>query len=101
MPKAISAAQQTKYRQQVKTLINDTVLPEYQAFYDFFTQEYMANCRTTAGISSVKGGDDYYQYLIEYYTTTNLSADEIHQTGLDEVARIRKEMQQIIKEVGF
>ncbi len=101
MPKAISAAQQTKYRQQVKTLITDTVLPEYQAFYDFFMQEYMANCRTTAGISSVKGGDDYYQYLIEYYTTTNLSADEIHQTGLDEVARIRKEMQQIIKEVGF
>ncbi len=101
MPKAISAAQQTKYRQQVKTLITDTVLPEYQAFYNFFTQEYMTNCRTTAGISSVKGGDDYYQYLIEYYTTTNLSADEIHQTGLDEVARIRKEMQQIIKEVGF
>ena len=101
MPKAISAAQQTKYRQQVKALITDTVLPEYQAFYNFFTQEYMTNCRTTAGISSVKGGDDYYQYLIEYYTTTNLSADEIHQTGLDEVARIRKEMQQIIKEVGF
>ena len=101
MPKAISAAQQTKYRQQVKTLISDTVLPEYQAFYDFFTKEYMTNCRTTAGISSVKGGDDYYQYLIEYYTTTQLSADEIHQTGLDEVARIRKEMQQIIKQVGF
>ncbi len=101
MPKAISAAQQTKYRQQVKTLINDTVLPEYQAFYDFFTKEYMTNCRTTAGISSVKGGEDYYQYLIEYYTTTQLSADEIHQTGLDEVARIRKEMQQIIKQVGF
>lgn len=101
MPKTISAAAQEKYRQQVKTLIVDTVLPEYQAFYDFFTQEYMTNCRTTAGISSVKGGDDYYQYLIEYYTTTNLSADEIHQIGLDEVKRIRQEMQQIIKEVGF
>ncbi|KXJ57226.1 MAG: hypothetical protein AXW17_13060, partial [Colwellia sp. Phe_37] len=101
MPKAISAAQQTKYRQQVKTLITDSVLPQYQAFYDFFTQEYMANCRTTAGISSVKGGDDYYQYLIEYYTTTQLSADEIHQIGLDEVGRIRQEMQQIINAVGF
>ena len=66
MPKAISAAQQTKYRQQVKALITDSVLPQYQAFYDFFTQEYMANCRTTAGISSVKGGDDYYQYLIGF-----------------------------------
>jgi len=101
MPKAIAPAQQAKYRQQVKTLIKDTVLPEYQRFYDFFTQEYMTNCRTTAGISSVEGGDAYYQYLIEYYTTTNLTADEIHQTGLDEVSRIRQEMQKIITEVGF
>lgn len=101
MPTAIPPAQQSTYRQQVKNLIKNTVLPEYQAFYDFFTQEYMTNCRTTAGINSVKGGADYYQYLIEYYTTTDLTADEIHQTGLDEVKRIRQEMQTIIKAVGF
>jgi len=101
MPKAINPEQQEKYRQQVKALIKDTVLPEYQAFYDFFTKEYMTNCRTTAGISSVDGGEEYYQYLIEYYTTTNLSANEIHQTGLNEVSRIRQEMQKIIKAVGF
>ena len=101
MPKVISPAQQATYRQQVIVLIKDTVLPEYQAFYDFFTQEYMTNCRTTAGISSVEGGEDYCQYLIEYYTTTDLSAEAIHQTGLDEVKRIRQEMQGIIKDVGF
>ena len=101
MPKAITPAQQAKYRQQVKTLIKDTVLPEYQRFYDFFTEDYMTNCRTTAGISSVEGGEKYYQYLIEYYTTTTLTADEIHQTGLDEVSRIRQEMQEIITDVGF
>lgn len=101
MPKAISPNQQAQYRQQVRTLIKDTVIPEYQAFYDFFTQEYMTNCRTTAGIGSIKGGAEYYQYLIEYYTTTDLSADEIHQLGLDEISRIRQEMQQIMKAVGF
>ena len=101
MPKTISSSQQASYRQQVKTLIQETVIPEYQAFYDFFTQEYMTNCRQTAGISSVEGGAEYYQYLIEFYTTTDLSADEIHQMGLDEVSRIRQEMQRIIKEVGF
>ncbi|MBA6389947.1 DUF885 domain-containing protein [Colwellia sp. BRX10-3] len=101
MPKSILPTQQAQYRQQVKVLIKESVLPEYQAFYDFFTKEYMTNCRTTAGISSVEGGDDYYQYLIEYYTTTTLSADEVHQTGLDEVSRIRQEMQQIITAVGF
>lgn len=101
MPKAISPNQQAQYRQQVRTLIKDTVIPEYQAFYDFFTQEYMTNCRTTAGIGSIQGGAEYYQYLIEYYTTTDLSADEIHQLGLDEISRIRQEMQQIMKAVGF
>jgi uncharacterized protein (DUF885 family) len=101
MPAVISSTEQAQYRQQVKTLIKETVLPEYQAFYDFFTQEYMTHCRTIAGISSVEGGEAYYQYLIEYYTTTDLSADEVHQIGLDEVSRIRTEMQQIIKVVGF
>lgn len=101
MPISISPTQQSKYRQKVKTLIKEKVIPEYQKFYDFFTKEYMTNCREIAGISSVKGGDDYYQYLIEYYTTTNLTANEIHKIGLNEVSRIRQEMQQIIKEVGF
>lgn len=101
MPISISPTQQSKYRQKVKTLIKEKVIPEYQKFYDFFTKEYMTNCREIAGISSVKGGDDYYQYLIEYYTTTNLTANEIHKIGLDEVSRIRQEMQQIIKELGF
>ncbi|MEW6983755.1 DUF885 family protein [Colwelliaceae bacterium 6471] len=101
MPKAMSVSQQSDYRQKVKQLITDKVLPEYQAFFDFFTEEYMANCRKTPGISSVAGGKDYYQYLIEYYTTTELSADEIHNIGLTEVSRIRDEMQQIIKQVGY
>lgn len=101
MPTSISPTQQNDYRQKVKALIKDVVIPEYQRFYNFFTKQYMANCRKTAGISSIEGGDDYYQYLIEYYTTTKLSADKIHNIGLAEVSRIRQEMQQIIKEVGF
>ena len=101
MPANISKKRQSYYQKQVKSLIKNKVLPQYRAFYQFFTQQYMPKCRKIAGISSVKGGDKYYQYLIEFYTTTNLSADEIHQLGLTEIKRIRQEMQQIIKQVGF
>ncbi|MFT6901780.1 MAG: hypothetical protein ACJAXS_001979 [Colwellia sp.] len=77
------------------------MIPEYQKFYDFFTKEYMTNCRKNVGISLLKDGEEYYQYLIEFYTTTSMSAEEIHQLGLNEVARIRQEMDVIIKEVNF
>ncbi|MDG1750454.1 MAG: DUF885 domain-containing protein [Thalassotalea sp.] len=82
-------------------LIKETIIPEYQKFYEFFTQEYMASCRSEVGISELTGGKDYYKYLIEFYTTTDMTADDIHQLGLNEVKRIRTEMQAIIKDVGF
>ncbi|MEP4888840.1 MAG: DUF885 domain-containing protein [Aliiglaciecola sp.] len=101
IPARISEQVKGKLQQDAKQLIMQKVIPEYQKFYDFFTQQYMPNCRKTAGISSVDKGAEYYKYLIEYYTTTNMDAEEIHQIGLDEVARIRAEMQSIIEDVGF
>ncbi len=89
------------FKVKAKELIEQVVIPEYQKFYDFFTQQYMANCRTTAGISSVDGGAEFYQYLINYFTTTEMTAEEIHQLGIKEVSRIRQEMQKIIQQVGF
>ena len=101
LPNNFSDKDKSHYRKAAKQLIANKVIPEYQKFYDFFTQKYMTNCRKVAGINSVNGGDEYYKYLINYYTTTDLSADEIHQLGLDEVSRIRQEMQTIIKDLGF
>ncbi len=101
MPAKFSAKEKANYQQKAAALITSSVIPEYQVFYDFFTKEYMSKCRTDVGISSLKGGKDYYQYLIEYYTTTEMSADEIHNLGLNEVARIRKEMQMIIDDLNF
>jgi uncharacterized protein (DUF885 family) len=77
------------------------VIPQYQRFYDFFTKEYMPNCRQEVGITALENGQEYYQYLIRYHTTTDYSADQIHQLGLDEVARIRAEMNALIKQIGF
>jgi uncharacterized protein (DUF885 family) len=101
MPSKISAKDQQNYQVNVKQLISEKVIPEYKKLYQFFTQEYMTSCRDNVGISALKKGDDYYQYLIEYYTTTPMSADEIHNLGLSEVSRIRKEMEVIIKQLNF
>jgi uncharacterized protein (DUF885 family) len=101
MPSRMSASKKANYQQKAATLITEKVIPEYQKFYDFFTQKYMPNCRQNVGISPLKKGKEYYQYLIEFYTTTSMSADEIHTLGLSEVARIRQEMEIIIKKLNF
>ena len=101
MPSKVPASDIVKYQSKAAELITKKVIPEYQKFYDFFTQEYMTNCRETVGISPLQKGEEYYQYLIEFYTTTAMSADEIHNLGLREVSRIRQEMDLIIKEVKF
>jgi uncharacterized protein (DUF885 family) len=100
-PKSIPQDRRKEYKKRVANLINEKVLPEYQAFYDFFTTEYMPNCRKEVGITSVNGGKAYYDYLINFYTTTNMPAKDIHDIGLSEVKRIKAAMNTIIKGVNF
>jgi uncharacterized protein (DUF885 family) len=69
--------------------------------YDFMTTEYMAAGRTSSGIEDIPNGKAYYDYSIKLYTTTDMTADEIHQLGLREVARIAAKMEKVKKEVGF
>jgi uncharacterized protein (DUF885 family) len=84
-----------------KALIRNKVIPGYQALLDFFLSEYMPACRHTVGITSLDGGLDYYEYLIRYFTTTDMSPKEIHELGLSEVERIQSEMQAIIDKLQF
>lgn len=100
-PAQFSDKQKNEYLSKGKELIMNAVVPAYQDFYDFFSEEYMPECRTEAGIASLDGGDDYYAYTAEYYTTTDMSPKQIHELGLSEVERIYAEMQTIIKQVGF
>lgn len=68
----------------------------YQDFYDFFTQQYVPNAKTDIAAKTWPQGMDFYNDRIQHYTTTNLSAQEIHDIGLAEVARIRADMQKIV-----
>ncbi len=82
-------------------VINEKVIPALKSFNQFLKEEYIAKAREDIAITSVANGAEYYQSQVNYYTTLNLSADEIHQIGLNEVSRIRREMEQVIASSGF
>ena len=101
IPVNFSGSDKDRIIKAARNLISQTVIPEYQKFHTFFVEEYMTHCRKDVGVTALIGGAEYYQYLIQYYTTTNYTADEIHQLGLAEVSRIKTEMEAIIKKIGF
>ncbi|MEM0516082.1 DUF885 domain-containing protein [Pseudoalteromonas sp. YIC-827] len=86
---------------QAKEVIAQQVLPAYQNYYDFFVNTYRPGARETIGISNVPNGEAFYANRAKHYTTTQMTPKEIHELGLQEVKRIRGEMQAIIDELGF
>jgi len=101
IPESIAPAERKAIEQRGRTLIAEAVIPAYRDLYEFYTGEYAPNCREIEGITNVPGGPAYYAYLVQYFTTTNMSPDDIHELGLQEVARIREEMQAVIAGTGF
>jgi len=91
-----------RLRAEAASVIGDTVVPAYQEFLEFFTDEYMPGARDTLGASSLENGKAYYEDLTRFFTTLDDATPEgIHEIGLQEVARIRAEMEDIIRQVEF
>lgn len=88
-------------QKKAQRIIKNDVIASYKAYLAFFTEQYQTGARASIGISQTPNGKAFYKNRAQYYTTTNMSVDEIHQLGLSEVARIRAEMEEIIKEVDF
>ena len=82
-------------------LIKEQIIPSYKKLSDFLRTEYLPKARTTTGINAVPHGDQYYNFLVRYWTTTNKTPEEIYQTGLSEVKRIRGIMDSVKNAVGF
>ena len=87
--------------EEAKNLIISEINPAYEELNSFLKNEYLAKSRDSIGIGDVPGGKEHYEYLAKYFTTTNLTPDEIHQIGLDEIERIRTEMNEIIEQVNW
>jgi prolyl oligopeptidase len=101
MPGSITKKDQERLREAAIKTIEDTVVPAYRKLARYFEKTYLPATRETVGLSSLPNGSAWYEFLARRYTTTVMTPDEIHRTGLEEVKRIRGEMQQIIDELGF
>ncbi|MDN4501500.1 DUF885 domain-containing protein [Alteromonadaceae bacterium BrNp21-10] len=97
----ISASDQQRLQQQAIEIIGQQLVPAYKEFTQFFENQYLPACRDTHGVWDLPKGKEFYRYLVKYFTTTDLTPEEIHQIGLQEVARNRAEMDEVIAEVGF
>ena len=97
----LSSNEKNSLIEKAEELIVNKINPAYKQLNDFLIKEYLPQSRNSIGISGVPGGKEYYEYLTRYFTTTNLTPDEIHDLGLKEIKRIRSEMEDIIKKVEW
>ena len=99
-PAGIKPAEQERIKAEMLDTISKEVLPAYLRFARFLEVTYIPVARTDPGLSSLSDGAKYYQFLIRRTTTTNLTAEQIHQIGLDEVKRDEAEMLAIAQKLG-
>ncbi len=81
--------------------IGEDVIPGYRSFLEFMAKDYMPHARQTIGASEMPGGREYYEYLVRHFTTLDRTPEQIHSLGLEEVGRIRAEMDEVIRKTGF
>jgi len=99
-PDAVPETDRARLRTAYAEAIRDGIFPAYRRLRDFLQNEYLPHARDGIGLSSMQGGDRLYAHLIESNTTLRFSADQIHELGLREVARIRGEMDAIRRTAG-
>jgi uncharacterized protein (DUF885 family) len=101
LPASIPTALHSEYRAKALAVVRDKILPAQRTFADFLTREYVPAARPTLAWRSTPGGEQSYRFLVRQETTTDMTPDQIHQLGLEEVARIRGLMEKTIGETDF
>ena len=101
MDRSISQEDVDAIQAKAKNVIATKVIPAYLKLHQFFEDSYLPACRISIGIKDINNGKKYYEYLARKFTTTTLTPQEIHNIGLREVARIKTEMEAVIKEVKW
>ncbi len=100
-PAGTDSARWQALQQQASALISQQITPVYQQYLDFFTTQYVPGARDNIAAIALPDGAAFYQNRLEHYTTLKMTPQQVHQIGLQEVARIRAEMQQVIQQTGF
>lgn len=97
----ISSEERSRITSEYSSMITDKLKPKYIVLKNFLINEYLPACRMTSGIGDLPNGQETYNYLIKLHTTTNMTADQIHELGKSEVARILEEMEISKNKMGF
>jgi uncharacterized protein (DUF885 family) len=100
-PQDVSQAERARLATAGKKAIAESFTPAMKKLGGFIKQTYLPAARQDIGASSLPDGEPFYQYSIRRQTTTDLTAKQIHEIGLKEVARIRREMEDVIAKTGF
>jgi len=100
-PESFSQGDKDKLTKMYTKMLSKKLLPTFNSMHQFLTTDYISSSRVSSGISDTPNGLDYYKHSIKNYTTTSMTADEIHKLGLSEVARILSEMEKVKQQVGF
>ncbi len=101
MPADFNDAERERLTAAYKLAIEEKIIPSYKRLHNFIGDEYLSATRETVGLSDLPNGVAWYAYMVRQVTTTDLTPAEIHQIGLDEVARIHVQMHGVMEEVGF
>lgn len=99
--KTLPPADAERVTREAAQAIRESILPAFDQFKQFFLSEYLPACFDEVGIRQSPGGEEAYAFLVRKYTTTGMTPQEVHETGLQEVQRIHAEMEAIIRQVGF
>ena len=100
-PASIGGVDQERLIDEAHAAIAGSVVPAYEALLKFFNDKYYPASRSSIAASDLPNGREYYRQRIRYFATLDLSPEEIHETGQNEVRRIRAEMEDVIRKTGF
>ncbi|PPK85648.1 uncharacterized protein (DUF885 family) [Neolewinella xylanilytica] len=101
IPDTFPTEERERLQGAFRGMVGQRMIPLFTDLATYVREEYVPQARETSGIDALPKGEAYYNYLIKLYTTTDMTADEIHELGLSEVARIREAMEGIKAKVGF
>ncbi len=101
LPSSMPEQERARILKQGKQAVREHVLPAYQDLLVYMTEQYKPAARTEAGLSSLSEGKAFYQALVRHYATEKQSPDSVHRLGLEEVRRIRADMEALLVETGF
>jgi uncharacterized protein (DUF885 family) len=101
LPSSIPERERAALLARGTALVRDSVLPAWRHLHRFVTERYIPGARESIGLSAIPDGEAWYAYAVRQFTTTDMTAREIHDLGQREVQRIRAEMDSVIRQVNF